>query len=232
MKITIEEQEVREYGLHTAILLYGSGHDTLAVTHPVVSNRKGTRLGAGTFVTQSVIERLLDTCNRTPLTYVPPNVVGLAHNAIAWYEPAATRTMFFKPSSDTAVGAFDGKRIPQPPLVFIAGGRNLRVYALATDERPNGATPLYLAPYWNIFDRGGSVCLGSMEIPNSVAPADSNAWSEAFFASNFTHLSSGKRWRHPGTYAEMLQDTIDLGSFNPNWLIAADITLERAICGH
>lgn len=34
------------------------------------------------------------------------------------------------------------------------------------------------------------------------------AWANAFFVSNFTHLTGGKRWARPGMYAELLAGAI------------------------
>lgn len=230
MNISLQESEANRHALHTAILLYGADRTAIAVQHPVIVERAGARLGAGTFVTQGFVEGLLSLFQRGPLTYVPANVVATSHSAIVWYEPAATRTMFFKPSTDHAVAAFDSKPVPQPPLLFIARSGGLSVYALSRDERPTLETPLCKAPYWNVF-ANNDVCLGSMVLPKSIEPSDTGKWTAAFFSSNFTHLSATKCWRRSGTYAELLTAAVAAGTFDPAWLMPTDLTVEKALCG-
>ena len=235
MTATISEQSPTALTLFAAVLLYRDTGRVLARQHPVVLEKdKAPRLGAGSLVTGNLVDELLELSDRRPLTYVPENVIAMSRNAIAWFEPATTRTMYFKPSTDKAVADFDGKAVPQPPLVFIAKNRCLDVFALADNVRPTLQTPLYRAPYWNVFEghgsAGGRVCLGSMVLPDSVQPQDVGAWSDAFFASNFTHLTGGKRWLRAGTYAELLTAVVAANHFDPAWLIRANVTVEGAIC--
>ncbi|MFY9779603.1 MAG: PRTRC system protein B, partial [Candidatus Baltobacteraceae bacterium] len=211
--------------------IYRHGDETLAVEHSV-REKKGVTpyLGPGRFVTRGVIEALLRVMNKGPLRYIPPNVVAISHRAIAWFEPVSIRTMYFRPDRDAAVAAFDGKAVPQPPLLFVARERELRVFALAVNERPTLDTSLCAAPYWNIYgNQHHSVCLGTMVVPNSVEPEKTSAWTEAFFASEFTHLSGTKCWAHPGTYAELLADAIALGWFKSEWLRPAGLTIAQAV---
>jgi PRTRC genetic system protein B len=235
MSAIVSEDSPTALRLFRAVLLYRDAQRVLARAHPVILEPgQAPRLGAGSLVTGTLVDELLDLSDRRPLTYVPENVIALSRNAIAWFEPAAARTMYFKPSTDLAVAAFDGQRIPQPPLVFIAQNRALDVFALAENCRPTLATPLFRAPYWNIFDGtrggGGRVCLGSMALPDSLEPQATAAWTDAFFASNFTHLTGGKRWLRAGTYAELLTAAIAAQHFDPAWLINAKVSVEGAIC--
>jgi PRTRC genetic system protein B len=235
MTAFVSESSPSALRLFAAVLLYRDTTRVLARQHPVVLDKgKAPRLGAGALVTGTLVDELLELSDRRPLTYVPSNVVAVNRNAIAWFEPASARTMYFKPSSDAAVAAFDGKAVPQPPLLFIAQNRSLDVFALAENVRPTLQTPLYRAPYWNVFEgrgsEGGRVCLGSMALPDSVEPQDVGAWSDAFFASNFTHLTGGKRWLRAGTYAELLTSAVAAEHFDPAWLVRANVTVEGAIC--
>jgi PRTRC genetic system protein B len=235
MTAHVSESSPTALRLFGAVLLYRDEQRVLARQHSVILEKaKAPRLGAGSLVTGTLVDELLDLSDRRPLTYVPENVVAFSRNAIAWFEPARERRMYFKPTSDTAVAAFDGQVIPQPPLVFIAQHRALDVFALREDRRPTLKTPLYRAPYWNVFEghggQGGRVCLGSMALPESLEPQATVAWTESFFASNFTHLTGGKRWRRAGTYAELLAAAIAAMAFDPTWLISANVTLEGAIC--
>lgn len=221
---------ITSYGLHTALLLYGQGNNGVVMQHPVRADESGPFLGPGKFVTESFLEELRKLYSHGALQYVPPHVVAYSQSALAWYEPASLRTMFFRASGDQSTARFDGAALAQPPLLFVARGRGLAVYALSKDERPVLETTLCKAPYWNIFD-DDRVCLGSMVLPKQLEPRATPEWTAAFFASEFTHLSSGKRWAHRGTYSEMLHDVQRTGAFDPAWLKPMNLTVEQALCG-
>ena len=238
MKVSLSEAGPTTLRLAAAILLYADERRVLARRHPIVEEEgQAPRLGPGTFVTSSMVKEMLDLADQAPLTYLPEHVVAINRFAMAWFDPARSRTMYFRPTSDAAAAAFDGKPIPQPPLLFVARRHALDVFALADNVRPRLDTALYLAPFWNIFGgaRGGEgvrVCVGSMVLPEAIEPAMTGAWADAFFASNFTHLSSGKRWARPGTYAELLAAASERGTFDPAWLVPAQLTLEEAVCSN
>jgi PRTRC genetic system protein B len=161
---------------------------------------------------------------------VPLNVVAVGRGAIAWFEPAAVRTMFFNARSDAATQAFDKKAVPQPPLVFVARNHSLRVFALRQNVRPTLETPLTAAPYWNVYE-DGRVCLGTSTIPDTFDPTETAEWTRSFFASNFTHMNTGKRWSYAGTYAEMLHEAVRTGVFKSDWLQKPFTTIKEALCG-
>jgi PRTRC genetic system protein B len=230
---SLTEDSPKTYALHSAILLYrGGDKSNLAMRYDVRADAQGAvRLADGRFATGSMVKQLLELLDRAPLSYVPPNVIATAREAVAWYEPATSQTMYFDADRDRAVAAFDAMVIPQPPLVFIASGRGLRVFALQKDERPDLQTPLCDAPYWNTYE-DGRICLGSMKVPAAVDPSTTAQWTRNFFRSSFTHLTTGKRWAHRGTYAELLGDATKLSRFDPAWLKPArGTTIKSVICG-
>lgn len=235
MRIALHETAPVSYHLDSAILFYRAAEQNMqshatAILHSVREDNGTLRFGEGTPITASVLDALQTLLHQAPLTYVPPNVVAVGRGSIAWYEPAGPRTMYFQTHSDSAAQAFDGVAVPQPALVFVARERRLRVFALRVDERPTLTTPLAAAPYWNVY-ADGHVCLGSTRLPETWDPSETPAWSAGFFASNFTHMNTGKRWCYPGTYAEMLAETVRTGAFNPDWLQQPCTTLEQALCG-
>jgi PRTRC genetic system protein B len=230
---SLSEDAPTVYTLDSAILLYRAGDtNSLAMRYDVRSDDAGAlRLADGRFASGSLVNELLELLHNAPLSYAPPNVIASARDAVAWYEPAAYQTMYFDADRDRAVSAFDGKVIPQPPLVFIATKRSLRVFALQQDARPDLTTPLCDAPYWNTYENG-VVCLGSMKIPAQIDPGATAQWTRSFFRSSFTHLTTGKRWAHRGTYAELLADAVKLRHFDPAWLKPArGTTIKSVICG-
>ncbi len=232
MHVEINEQSPSMFEAERAIVIYRRDREAVATQHPIVVDRKTgqMRLGPGRFVTSAFTKKLFRLHGKSTLSYVPPHVVAMSTEAVAWYEPATKRAMYFKAEHDRSVQALDGVLVPQPPLVFAVRAGRLYVYALREDERPTLHTPLYRAPYWNVVTQE-AVCTGTMVIPNTVEPTNTKAWSDAFFQSAFTHLSGGKRWSYPGTYSEMLTDAVALGTFNKAWLSPLGTTLGDVLCG-
>ena len=233
MNVSVTDYAPDTYQLASAILLYSTGPNqgAIAVRHNAREKDGRASLGPGEFVTAGVVSELMALLNTPKLSYIPENTIAISESAVAWFEPAATRTMFFRAETDSAVAAFDKKLVPQPALLFVARRQKLSVFALPSNERPTLNTPLFLAPYWNVYD-DNRVCLGSMRVPKSFKPEDTSAWTAAFFASEFTHLSGGKRWAHSGTYAEMLTDAVAAGTFKSKWLKPSRLTVERTLCGN
>jgi PRTRC genetic system protein B len=108
---------------------------------------------------------------------------------VLWYVPKGQRPLYFRTQSERLNG-LSGIPLPHPGLVFRAeragGKKSLRVWAFRRRGRPTADTVLYTAPFLNVF-AGGSVCLGSTRVPATSGPADAGAWTDAFFASAFTH---------------------------------------------
>jgi PRTRC genetic system protein B len=237
MKTLIVDDAPLRKKLGTAILFYHGTENTtgtavartVARYHEVLDVNGRMTLGPGDFVTRSAIEALVESLDQRSMTFLPAHVLAAANHAVAWWEPASTRVMYFK--TKDAVNALDGRAIPQPPLVFIARNSNLYVYALLEDERPTITSQLAYAPYWNLFaGRGDTVCVGSTPFPKTHDPERTAEWTAAFFNSNFTHAEL-RSHEYPGSYAEMIGAAIAEGTFRREWLRPMNKTLGDALCG-
>lgn len=84
---------------------------------------------------------------------LPTNILHINHNidkgSVLWYTKAQRRQMYFVDS----VGIPSGKA-QVPAMVWLASKSNLTVFALASDRRPIEKTPLYYAPFFNIYEDG------------------------------------------------------------------------------
>jgi PRTRC genetic system protein B len=110
---------------------------------------------------------------------------------MAWWVPPARRHIWFR-CTGGELGAHErGESVPHPGLVFAAASdRTWRVWAVKGCERPSEATPLFQAPYFNVYGTG-AICQGNVDVPTggfagSVADRI-EAWNKAFFDSFFTH---------------------------------------------
>lgn len=125
--------------------------------------------------------------------------------------------MFFE-GQDPYLNGLSGQSFPQPPLLFIAGERSLRVFALGENERPSGSSPVYTAPYYNTTTSG--VCLGSMPLPAALSTDDTDAYSDAFFHSAFTHGTSQRLLRGwGGSYGELWTTAQESGTLPMQHLV-------------
>ena len=77
-----------------------------------------------------------------------------------------------------------------PAMLWFANKERLSVFALTSDKRPTEKTPLYYAPFFNVYE-DGSVCMGTVNIhiKNSASVEEfTKSWEDYFFNSYFSHL--------------------------------------------
>jgi PRTRC genetic system protein B len=219
--------------LKRAVLLYENpgyaGDDAFATVHDVTGLDEGRpALAPGRLLTVEGLREIHRALYRQQrLEVLPEHVLASTPERLAWFEPARPRVMFFK-AQDAFLNSLSGSSFPQPPLLFIAGERQLKVFALATEGRPTGETEVFTAPYFNTTAAG--VCLGSMPLPDSPSVQDTEAISSAFFHSEFTHGTSErllKGWG--GSYGEVWSHAQAQGVFPMQHLVPLEKTLEEVI---
>lgn len=123
---------------------------------------------------------------------LPPNVLAKGDRLIAWWTPACRRQMFYE-NAEQKAAALNGRSFPQPPLVWRADHGGLRIRALAENKRPDAATTLAIAPFWNLSD-DGRVCTGTMRCPDNTSVASIAEWERGFYESAFTPDSPPRRF--------------------------------------
>lgn len=101
--------------------------------------------------------------------------------------PAKRRLMVSEGGTPTAY------TIELPPLIW-AGWRNqYRIFALNTTTALAADTPLYHAPFPNVFIPQGTICWGNVRVPAATASAMAVALKLFLEESQFnTHLDDGK----------------------------------------
>jgi PRTRC genetic system protein B len=129
---------------------------------------------------------------------LPANILAKADRMIVWWTPAKRRQMFYE-NSEGKAAELNGRIFPQPPLVWKVSNGELIIWALTENKRPDGATKLAVAPYWNLSD-DGRVCTGTMRRPDSATVAAIPAWERGFYESAFTHANVGRLTRHDGGF--------------------------------
>ncbi|AIM37821.1 MULTISPECIES: PRTRC system protein B [Bacteroidota] len=126
-----------------------------------------------------------------PKGILPTNILHINPNAekgtVLWYTKAQQRKLYFVESLGIPNGMAQ-----VPPMLWLANKNSLTVFALANDRRPTEKTPLYYAPFFNIYEKG-NVCMGtvSIDIKNSASVEEfMQAWEHYFFNSYFSHSLS------------------------------------------
>lgn len=224
--LDIEIGQQARLELKRAILLYQDQHHTFATLHEVAPSP--ARLEPGRLLTlENVHELHRELYGGVALELLPDNVLANSLHKLVWFEKAKKRVMFFK-STDAYLQAMSGRCFPQPALLFVATLRSLQVFALAGKERPTKETKLFVAPYYNTTK--ANVCLGSTALPTSLKVADTRAYSDAFFASAFTHGTNERLLRGwGGSYGEFWTFVKKQKCFPTPYLVAFGQTLGEVL---
>jgi PRTRC genetic system protein B len=131
--------------------------------------------------------------------------------AVIWYTKSQKRPLYF----------IDGLGIPSgqgfvPPMIWQADKNSLRVFALFGNSRPTEKTPLYYAPFFNIYE-DGRVCMGSVTISiksSACVEEFTKAWEDYFFNSYFSHLM-GENSPVNGNCVSLWKDLVATGKTFP-----------------
>jgi len=183
----------RKFVLKCAVMIYTDTSTAFATLHEVRVDGEGSPyLAPGRSLTTAFLRRLSQGLGTaTPTEVLPECILARTPDLIVWWARAQSRVMFFG-GQEKGARYLNGHLYPHPPLVYKVRGHELFVRALAENTRPRAETQLKTAPYWNTNSRG-SVCAGTMRIPDQLAANSISAWEDAYFGSEFTHPAGAVR---------------------------------------
>jgi len=177
----------RSAELTKAILLYGSNHSlTFVSIHDIEGDANNPRIGVGIPATKQSIAEIFRELMPGALkarTILPWNVLSSDHDHLAWYTLPTKKRLWFR--SEKFGGDLSGE-VSLPGLVFLVTNGNWYVFAHKLSVRPLPDTPLYVAPFFNVWS-GGNICTGNVKKPEIFGPESIQEWEDAFFRSYFTH---------------------------------------------
>ena len=234
VSVTTELGRQSTVKLKQAVLLYGDDAyegDNFATLHDVTGVESGTpSLAPGRLLTVEALRHLHKSLYRPQkLELLPPHVLAASPERLVWFEPARDRAMFFE-TADVYLKGLSGVIFPHPALLFIAGERSLKVFALGNNDRPAAETKVYTAPYYNTSS--GGVCLGSTSLPATLSVDDTESYSDAFFHSAFTHGTAERLLQGwGGSYGEFWSVTREKGAFPKENLVPLNSCVEDVL-GH
>jgi PRTRC genetic system protein B len=200
MQIHISIGENHRFELREALLVYGDRQKSFVTRHDVTIQKDAPpTLGPAQPLTVAFVESLVRSLSgSSDAEVLPENVLAKSDRMIVWWTPAQRRQMFYENSEDKAA-ELNGLIFPQPPLVWRVKNGDLMIRALTENKRPQTATKLAVAPFWNLSDNG-RVCTGSMRRPDGATVSSMPDWERGFYESAFTHANVGRLTRHPGGF--------------------------------
>lgn len=232
--------EERKFKLASVICLYEednmySGRAVCAATvHGVETFGNKPTVKPGVPITLDALEsvaialgRKLEPC------LLPERILAVSLARMVWWCPAERRRIWFNPAEKSKeLKALNGKVVAHPHLVFCASGRGgLRVLAIQEGKRPTLETKLFRAPYFNLSPEG-SMCEGSVKMPDVVSPSIIEKYEKAFFDSSFSHSNWGHQLtRHPKGHLGLWQEMVKGKSFPGKYLAPVKTTISSLLKG-
>jgi len=122
-----------------------------------------------------------------PEGILPPNVLHIdtsANGSVLWYTTPQRQKLYFAQSL-----GLDSGTVALPALVWKADKKALQIFAVKSKTKPKAETPLYHAPFFNLYQKG-FVCMGNVTIAIKAASSLEElitAWQGYFFDSYFSH---------------------------------------------
>lgn len=113
------------------------------------------------------------------------NIDPSENGSVLWYTESQKRQMYFVKNLDIPNGTAE-----VPAMIWKADKETLSIFALFDNSRPTEKTPLYYAPFFNIYE-DGRVCMGTVDVDIKKSASVEEfikAWEDYFFNSYFSHL--------------------------------------------
>lgn len=236
-KFSIRTPSDSHLTLSRAVLIYsGPSGDVLATLHAVMDLDGEAVIGAGKAVTPRAALQMARALGKQVGHggFLPDTALFIDGDLLVWWVPPARRHVMFRVDEDHAEamgGAERGESVPQPALVFAASTKVWRVWAVKGSARPTPDTPLYQAPYFNVYDNG-AICQGNVQVPKGTTIEKIGAWNDAFFRSYFTHPNAqGKLVKYRGGVYRLWRDLLDgqHARFPERALVPAKTTLGKLL---
>ena len=152
--------------------------------HPLTEREAETLAKA--LITKTQSEKKQDFLR--PKGILPTHVLHInpsENGSVLWFTKSMKRQLFFTENLEIPNGIAE-----VPAMLWSANKRSLKIYALANNRRPSENTPLFFAPFFNVYENG-NVCMGTVDvhIQNSTSLEEFiKMWEDYFFNSYFSHL--------------------------------------------
>lgn len=221
-----------ELVLSNAILLYNDRRESKTVfasVHEVDLKKGNHRIKAGVPISKSALKKALTALSpeeHAPVALLDSRILAKGDDYLVWYVKPQKRQIWFKCDElGEASGLTD-----HPGLVFMVTNKNWHVFAVKGKNRPSPTTPLYVSPYFNVWE-DGRICIGNVDTPKGENRFDPEQWLSAFYGSYFTHPNihtPGGLTKFRGGSFALWRSLLKGTKFQNDWLVPARETLEEA----
>jgi PRTRC genetic system protein B len=227
--VTLHSETPDSLELDCGIMLYRakSGRSVYATYHParIVGGKPTLLAGKPATVSQLAAIAAASADQIGFRGFVPDRTVYIAPQILAWWVPAGRRSVWFK--NDAAIGTRNGDAF-HPPLLMVAKRNGVHIFAMRENERPGPDTPLYHAPYFNVYE-SGEMCRGNVKLPANPTTETIAAYEDAFFRSNFTHANHQNLIKRKGGATRLWRDLLDGAEFPLDCLVSIKRTAGQVI---
>lgn len=209
MKVAINSDD-NSLHLASAILLYEDRQSRTAYAsgHTVSRDEQGKlTIEAGAGISATALNKAYtDLLGHNTLHFLEERVLAYnGHTLLCWFPPMERSIYFDAPEP---MGKRQGM-VPHPGLVLLVSpSTEPRFFAVKGNQRPTANTPLFHAPYLNIYGSDGAICMGNVKEPD-CSPAAIDEWESVFFNSHFTHANAGTKVRYPGGIYSLWVDLLE-----------------------
>ena len=123
-----------------------------------------------------------------PKGILPTNILQInpsENGSVLWFTKSMKKQLYFTENLEISNG-----RAEVPAMLWFANKRSLKIFALSSNQRPTEKTPLFYAPFFNVYENG-NVCMGTVDvhIQNSTSLEEFiKNWEDYFYNSYFSHL--------------------------------------------
>lgn len=189
----VNEICTNKFVLQKAILIRSGEQESrgksIATIHGInVDDNGKPTIGSGKLLTSAGLSVLVKSfVPEQQMCFIEDRVLACGVEGVMWWKAPCTEMVWFNTrEKDDGIGARGGK-VHLPGLIFFAGAnRKWYVFAVKGTTRPNLSSPLFQAPFYNVYE-SGDICTGNADIPNGVGIADIDGYERGFFQSRFTH---------------------------------------------
>ena len=203
----------RETEAVAAVVLHRLRDRHIGVYHEVTEMPGGApQLGPGQVLSHDAARDFSQRLSgaSTVRQILPAAVLVADSDLLVWHRPALRRPIIFQTQDKQLNADVSGRPVLHPPLLFVGRPGKIAVYALTGPERPVADTPLFRAPYFNLYATG-SMCEGNVPLPPAPTPTDDTlaGYEAAFYDSAFVHTNLGNsniiKWSsgHAGFWRDM-----------------------------
>lgn len=217
MEFYAGDETASGYELTEAVLIYRKGEEYICTRNRI----RDDEVQAGVPIDLEELLRLATAgeMRKSLPRILPRNLICCDGRVLCWWKPEHKAPIFFK---NKELSGISGKAIVYPNLLFAARKGSLQIFVV-TELNFSEKTPLYSAPFYNMWD-DGRLCLpegGTV----GVSAGDIEANERLFFESYFSHPDATNLTFCPGGLTELMKRLAKGETIRKEWLKGSGKTL-------